>query len=131
MAERSVSLRLSPKSIAAFRSKNREAMRAAVEQTLRNEDRESSMLAGFLQDFCTHTVETYAHESLMVDCVEEDTPTRGKVCVSFSGEAYMGCKDADYLYQHSETLKYRIDLTRGELELTVDFPERRTTRDEL
>lgn len=107
MARQTISLRLDPEAIAAVRSKNRKTIQEAIKAALLDGDHESTELAGFLQGFCTHTVETYAHESLIVDCVEDETPTCGKVSVSFVGDAYMGCKGADYLHDHEETLSYR------------------------
>ena len=127
----SVSLRLGPAAIAAIRSGRRKAIRVAVEQTLLREDRETSALAGFLQGFCIHVRETYVHESLRVDSVDDATPTSGKVTLGFTGDAYLGCKNGDYQHDHFETLKYRIAVARGELDLIGEFSDHRTTRDEF
>ena len=131
MPKQSVTLRLYHNAAAAIKSGKREARHAAIEQTIKSEDRECSALAGFLQGFCTNTRESYVHESLSVDCVESEIPTRGSVSLSFMGDSYMGCKDADYQHDRTEVLKYRVDLARGELHLTGEFPEERSSRDEF
>lgn len=131
MAKQTLTLSLDNNAVAAIRSKKRKAIHAAIERTLLSEDRESSALAGFLQGFCTNTRESYVHESLSVDCVEDETNTRGTLSVSFMGDSYMGCKNADYQHDRSEVLKYRVDCAASELHLTGEFPEERSSLDEF
>ena len=83
-----------------------------------DEQGQSRLLFGF----CSGERESY-DENPVVDDVSFDTSTEGTIEVSFTGSVYMGCRDMDYVNEHTETLSFEIDHEDAKLWIKSEIPD--------
>lgn len=85
-----------------------------------DEDESGQLLSGF----CTGGRETYNDDAWVTDTHFVDgSDTSGLINVSFTGSAYLGCKDMDVLYEHDEGIKFQIDLAVLRIEFSTNPPD--------
>ncbi len=120
MIEKTITIRLSEDEAEILRNGTKSEKRTLIEALITDlpEEDERTLFA----DFCQEFRETYDGIDNVEDTEFENSST-GILYVSFSGSAYLGCKDAISNFDYHEEVAFEIDFAKLHLTFSTNVPD--------